>query len=221
MTDKEDRKDDAVNKVFVIWEAIRRNPRYIKLHALLLKNKNNAAGSWKYQIQISREFGVNIPIDPSEKASKIGFPLLKMYFHKGAFAGVPLKVLKHMNTSKDRYIDFHLTADMTKSCDQLCSEFKVLMTSVKKSRKKLGLDKQPEIGSKKRLHIYDVKDYEIYDRVNELRKKNKSTTFHQIAKSLLAGKAASSYAVDIAAKSLENTYGRASWTINGGYRVLM
>ena len=94
MTDKEDREDDAVNKVFVIWEAIRRNPRYIKLHALLLKNKNNAASSWKYQIQISREFGINIPIDPSMKPSELGVSFLKMYFHKSAYAGILLKTLK-------------------------------------------------------------------------------------------------------------------------------
>lgn len=246
MSKREKKKQTALNKLYYIWDGIRRNKKYVNLYAAYSNKRNDSKGWYEAMREILREFNIADPINPLLRPSEIPLHRLKMYFDRNVFEPIPMKIFRHINTSQKRHINLHLTADMTRSVEDICGEFKTFIASVKRNRKKQGLDKAPEIfiDGKKEFYTYNPLDFEWYDFINDFHKKGARLSFYNVAKAVsenpsivplpekmkVTGKEdflnrdrgdTIHDFYDMKGKEIRSIYNRAKRCIEGGYRVLM
>ncbi|MBL7130925.1 MAG: hypothetical protein ISS45_05960 [Candidatus Omnitrophica bacterium] len=224
------RQETEIRKFCLAWEAIRRREDYVKLYRkfyALDKKKDVLCG--EYQLEIYGKFGIFAPIDPSIKANKIPAYRLRMFFRKPAIL-VKGKIMRRVNTTKNRFVNLAIQIDMEKSWSQICSEFQTFIKSVKKNveanRRKASLGKifEKSRNLRHRVHDYHIKDFALYDKFVNYKRKDGTIPFYTVARKQLERKKGQEVdldRIDSEAKKIKSAYKRAEWLIKGGFRSLM
>ena len=234
LTQKEEREEDRKNRLLVIQEAIKRSPRYRFLYSAIVKaekdfeknpSEKNGALVTDLSVKILREFHITTLINPDKKTPPTEDELyyLEREFLRDALS-FNHSVYAHACDCPDRRIEFRIAIDMKKSATAICNELDDLIKNIKARRRKNGFDGLDIIDGKKRNQIYHLKDFEWYDFVNDFRKKHGEISLKKIAEALLENpnlaphlKLSGSRPLDV----LENTYNRAKWCVEGGFRTFM
>ena len=233
-TQREGREEDRKNRLLVIREAIKWSSRYRSLYSALVKaekdfeknpSEKNGGLVTDLSVKILREFHITTLINPDKQTPPAEDELycLEREFFRQALS-FNHSVYTHACDCPDRYIELPIVIDMKKSATAIRNEFDDLIKNIKAKRRKNRFDGLDIIDGKKRNQIYDLKDFECYDFVNDFRKKHGEISLKKIAKALLEKpnlaphlKLSGSRPADV----LENTYNRAKWCIEGGFRTFM
>jgi len=167
-----------------------------------------------------RLFSINgKPLSTSLKATDIPPYLLEMIFSTHAL-GLDIKTHHQLKGEVTKSPSVNISIDVSRNKTQIRREVMAFIEKIQAIRKDKGLDKKPDLGKKKGVIAYKLRDFDVFDECEKWKKKNGHIPFHKIARKKL-GKKEISPNVDKKAKNLKHAYERAKWLKNGGYKALL
>ena len=220
------RREAEIRKLRVVWEGIRRNPRFQYLNRKRMEyDRKGDYRSSQCLFDIAKEFSIGLPVDHRKKSVEISDAEIESLFMRPVLQG-RLETIIAANRARGPYVELTFDVDITRPPTTLGIAFEKWMRTVQGVRKKAGLDQpaKKSAGGRYTVHQYYPEDFDEYDAVLKRWKGQGPLPFRAIARERVVVRGDSnikSYDVDLEAKKLEGAYRRAKWVIEEGFRILL